>query len=614
MAASTSAAPGIIRFGVFEYDARAGELRKGGVKTRLEGQPLAVLELLLARPGEIVTREELQQRLWPADTFVDFEHSINAAVKRLREALDDSATSPRYIETLPRRGYRFIYPVSNSQAGSSPTAPEPRARRPKWATLLLLVATAVGLIATIPAVRELLPGRRMPGKTLRVAVLPLRNLSGDPQQDYWAAGMTEMLITELGSIPDLQVWSHQSVLRYAQSTKTVPQIAEELGVDAVIEGTVQQFGSRVRVTVNFVQARPEGHLLAKSFEKDLPDVFRVQEEIAGAVSEALHLRRPEPTSASTRQFSPDAIFAYLHGTYLIAKGREIDRDQARTDFLRAIEIDPDFARPYAALALMYAHGGAARGGPPGEGRKLTREWAQRALQLDPSLAEPHAALAWILFSDRKFKEAEQEFQSAVKLNPSFALARTWYAQFLGTMRRYPEAFAQTDIALRLAPGFPEVISHAVEPYVNGGRVDEAIVQWKGVVESQPDYWVAHYFLANAYMKKGLYAQALNQIQETIRIDGRSRRNLAVLATIYAKSGDTSSAKTVLQEALEIKEGGASVGLIAAAYAALGQRDQAMELLEEAYRSGRPAVVFMDIDSLEPDPRYHDLRRRVGLPD
>ncbi len=341
-----------LRFATYEVDLRAGELRKNGRRHKLQEQPFQILCLLLEHPGEVVTREELRQRLWPADTFVDFDDSLNTAVKKLRDTLGDSADNPRFIETIPKRGYRFIYPVNGEAAAVAP-APIPL----PWILAGLAVLLAATLVASIPGIRERVLGRPIPGKTMRVAVLPLRNLSGDPEQDYFAAGVTEMLITELGRISALQVTSHQSVLGYAQSSKPLPQIARELNVDAILEGTVQRTGDRVRVTVNFVQAQPENHLLAQSYDKDARNIFDVQEDVARAIAGAVRARLPETVASgsSPRPVAPEASDAYLRGTYLLAKGRDSDRDQARAYFQKAIEIDPAFARPYAALALMYAH-------------------------------------------------------------------------------------------------------------------------------------------------------------------------------------------------------------------------------------------------------------------
>ncbi len=610
--------PRAIRFGPYTLDLSAGELHKNDTKIRLPEQPFQILQLLLQRAGEVVTREELRQRLWSDDTFVDFETGLNSAVKKLRDVLGDSADAPRFIETLPRRGYRFMYPVNSEAAITGPVATGLR----KWlvggvAAGLLILA----LILSIPGVRDRLLGRRVSGKSLRVAVLPLKNLSGDPQQDYFAAGMTEMLITELGTIPALQVTSHQSVLSYANSTEPLPQIARELGVDGLLEGSVQRAGDRVRVTVNFVQVQPENHILAKSYPKDARDIFEVQGEVARDIAAAIRVHLPPRPALSppARQIAPEAMEAFLQGTYLLAKGGDSDREQAGVYLQKAIEIDPAFARPYAALALMYSHGGAVRAGGSGAGRKPTRQWAEKALQLDDSLAEAHAALAWLSISDWDFPRAEREFKRAIELNPSLAQARAWYAQFLGIMNRYPEAFAQAEVALRLAPGAANTVSHAVEPYFSGGRVDDAIAHWRDIIELHPDYSWAHYFLALGYMKKGMHREAVAEAEETIRVSERSLLNLSLLASTYAKASDREKSLKVLHE-LEAQlrqRGGGNEGAVARVYAALGENEKALALLEQAYSKHRPGLAFMNIwpqlDSLRSDPRFHDLLRRIGLP-
>lgn len=608
-----------IRFGSYTLDVPAGELHKNGTKIRLSEQPFQILLLLLQRSGEVVTREELRRRLWSSDTFVDFETGLNSAVKKLRDVLGDSAEKPRFVETIPRHGYRFICPVNGAQA----LAPIAWWRQRWVASVLGLGALLVlALVASIPSVRDRVLGRRVPGKALRVAVLPLKNLSGNSEQEYFAAGMTEMLITELGRISALQVTSHQSVLGYSQSNKPLPQIARELGVDAVLEGTVQRAGDRVRVTINFVQAQPENHLMAQSYDKDARDIFDVQGDVARAIAGAIRVNLPERTSPASpgRQISPEAMEAYLHGTYLLAKGTATDRDQARVYFQQAIEMDPEFARPYGALAVMYAHGGVIHAKSGVETGKLAREWAGKALQLDDSLSVAHTALGWLSIYDWDFQRAEREFKRAIELNPSEARARTWYAQFLGAMKRYPEAFVQTEAALQLAPGSPDLVSHAVEPYLTGGRVDDAMAHWRAIVELDPGYWGAHYFLSHGYMKKGMYREALAEAEENLRLGGDgAASDAALLASVYALAGERGKALAVLRELETSRPENANPhpAITARVYAALGENDKALALLEIAYaqhRGGLPFInSFPQFDSLHSDPRYRDLERRIGLP-
>lgn len=334
MATPTSAPPQVVRFGPFELDPQAGELRRNGRKVRLDGQPFTILVMLLERPGQVVTREEVKQKLWPADTFVDFEHSINVAVQRLREALQDSASAPRFIETLPRRGYRFIYPVGGDEAAQVAAPP-----RRRWVWPALLVATAVlvaAVLGNIAGIRDRLTGRGTspPSAIKRIAVLPLRDLSGDPEQRYLAAGFTEMVITELGRLRGVEVVSHQSVLRYAQTEKSLQEIARELQVDAVIEGTVLRSGERVRVTINFVQARPERHLLAQSFEHELRDVLRVQRDVGAAVSRQI---RPRVPAAAAERPLPRTVAIEVTEAYL--------RGQAQCASMKSARFVAGIARP-----------------------------------------------------------------------------------------------------------------------------------------------------------------------------------------------------------------------------------------------------------------------------
>jgi len=616
MAAPGPAKISPIRFGPFDVDPSSGELRKHGVRLKLQGQPFQVLCVLLERPGEIITREELREKLWSADTFVDFDVGLNTAIKKVRDVLDDSAETPRFIETIPRRGYRFVYPLSSP--ASDPLGTQPRSN---WRTAGLVVIVAAVLIALpIIAIRTRMLPTQVAGKTMRVAVLPLKNFSGDPQQDYFAAGMTEMLITELGRLNALQVTSHQSVLAYKDSTKRIPEIARELDVDAVIEGTVQRAGDRVRVTINFVQAQPENHLLAQSFEKDATKLFEIQQDVARAVAGSVRIRLPndQVVLAADRQVHPDAQDAYLRGAYLLARGGDADRDQARVYFEKAVEIDPAFARPYAALAIMYAHGGAIRAAGGRANQRLTREWAEKALELDSSLADAHTALAWLAIYDWDFKKAESEFQRAIELNPSHPTAHTWYAQFLCAMHRYPEAIIQAETALKIAPGAPNIEVHAIQAYLPAGRIDEAIDREREILEQAPDYWVAHYFLSLAYMQKHMYAEALKEAEATVAIE-RSGPTLSLLGSAYAFAGRRSDAERVLKEMDGPVAGRKKVaaGDVVRVYAALGDHEKTLALLEESYREKRPGLALIggwpQFESLRSDARFQDLLRRIGLP-
>ncbi len=615
-----------LRFGDFAVDPRTPELQKNGARTKLQEQPFEILCMLLDRPGEVVTRQEMRLRLWPADTFVDFDVALNTAIKKLRDALSDSAEAPRYIETIPRRGYRFICPVSEMEGGASAasTVSATSAWLRRWAVSSLIVAAlAIGaglLTANVGGWRDRLLHRPAAHEITSIAVLPLRNLTGAPQQDYLAAGMTEMLITELGRPGSPRILSHQSVLQYAQTSKSLPEIARELDVDAVIEGRVLRIQNGFRITINFLQANPERHILAETYDRRWEDASLLLDDVTRDVLKKIRTNLPERLAVSSpaHQPSPEAMDVYLRGVHLLAMGRESDRDEARDYLQKAIEIDPAYARPYAALALMYAHGGFIRAGLGGaQGRKLTQEWAENALQLDGSLAEAHAALGWLSIGDWDFQKAEREFQRAIELNPSLARARVWYAQFLGALGRYPEAFAQTAVALQLARGSPEDVSHAVEPYLQGGRVDDAIAQWRAMVDLKPDYWAAHYYLALGYMKKGLYQNAVSEAEESARLSQRDFANLSLLGSVYAKAGQRAKALNILHEFQTSGGSGERPAGLALIYAALGENDKALVLLEEACKARKPALAFVNtrpqFDGLRSGPRFRKLLQRIGLP-
>jgi TolB-like protein/DNA-binding winged helix-turn-helix (wHTH) protein/Flp pilus assembly protein TadD len=621
--APSNLAPRVIRFGVFEVDLRASELRKNGIRAKLEGQPFQILALLLARPGELVTREELKQKLWPTDTFVDFEHSINTAVKRLREALGDSAETPRFIETLPRRGYRFIYPIDGSSASAEVSLPSARWRLHAAAGLGLLAVLAALVASNVGGLRDRLLVGSVAGRVTSIAVLPLKNLSNDPEQDYFAEGMTEMLITELGKLSALQVKSHQSVIQYRDSNKSAPEIARELNVDALLEGTVSRSGNKLRITTNFILAEPEQHLLSEIYEDDLADIFSVQAKVARDVANRIQVKltpQQQARLASSQPASPAANEAYLQGLYHQRKGTQAERLKAKELYDKAIQIDPSFALAYAQEAILFAHGGLASAGGSLDARALTRQLAAKALELDDSLAEAHAALAWSELTDWDWKGAESEFKRAIELNPSYPTARTWYAQFLGGQRRFTEAFDQAQAVLRLDPASPDHVLHAVIPYWEGGRIDEAMAHWQKIVDLEPNYHWAHNFLGRAYIKKGRYQEAIAELEKSLAIGGgNDAADLGVLAHAYAKAGRKEDALKIIRE-LEGRAAKRQRPMpypLAIAYTGLGDKEKAFARLEMGYEQRGGALFAVNseplLEDLREDPRFQDLMRRIGLP-
>src|ERR1035437_3544672 len=405
-----------IRFGTFEVDLRSGELRKNGVNLKLSGQPFQVLAVLLERPGEVITREEFQKRLWP-DTFVDFDHNLNTAINKIREVLGDSAESPRFVETLPRRGYRFIGVVNDADHTASKEKPAFRIGRAfVWVGVSAAVAVIVALVILVwlhvGAWRDRL-FERSP-RIHALAVLPLENLSNAPEQEYFSDGMTEAIITELGRFSGPRVISRQSIMRFKGSKKALQEIAKELRVDAVVEGTVERSGDRVRISVRLAEIDPERQLWAQEYDRDIHDVLALHADIARSVSNEIRakLNPDQQRNLTTRQpVDAEAHSEYLKGLYF----EHIDTAVAITHFNNSIQRDSTFAPAFAELAMSYfwqAHQYAA-GPPVPEMQPLARAAATKALQIDPSLAPAHLALGLLATSDYNWAEAQAQYQASL---------------------------------------------------------------------------------------------------------------------------------------------------------------------------------------------------------
>jgi len=622
---SNKPAAHLFGFDGLEFDVRALELRKGGVKLKLEGQPLRILALLIERPGELVTRENLRNQLWPGNTIVDFEHSINAAMKRLREALGDSAETPRFIETLPRRGYRFLQPVKSLD---SQAAPPTRARRYGWqVSLLSLGLLLIGLLAVNAFdLRERLLGRPIAGQAISIAVLPLRNLSADREQTYFAEGMTEALITELGKIGIFDVISHQSVLAYRGTTKSLPEIARELKVSVVLEGTVLRSGDRVRVTANLVQPAPERHLWAETFEFDRRDILVVQREVARGVTHHIRIKltpQQEARLSTSRRVDPEAYEAYLLGrAHTFKAGPKEVWKRAKEYFEKAIEIDPRFAPAYASLAELYVRTG--RGtvsrnskGIYWDGRQQARQFAEKALELDDTLAEAHTALGRIAEAEWNWSQADRQYRRAIELNPSYPLARVWYAMHLYAMERFDEASFHAKRAQQLDPASPFVNTWAGAAHAYAGRIDEAMASLQKAVALDPTSWEASLVLARVYITQGMYQDAMAQLEKAKTFNPRDPEILGILAYAYGRAGQREMALGLLGEVKRVVAEGQTSFPMVWAYAGLGDKDQAFAWLERSYDERRIRMQWLNVDPLlvplRADPRFHDLARRVGLP-
>ncbi|MHB8217830.1 MAG: tetratricopeptide repeat protein [Candidatus Sulfotelmatobacter sp.] len=636
----------VVRFGTYEVSLQSGEVRKAGLRIKVQQQPLKLLEILLERPGEVVTREELRSRVWPSESFGDFDQALNIAIGKLRGALGDSAENPRFIETLPKRGYRFIADVSVAGAdvppklpgstseeqlttklehqvpdvGLSVASPAPKSRfRP---TRRFIVAVAIVLSFALLAVWLLRLPSRAPTAIRSLAVLPLENLSGDASQNYFADGMTDELITDLAQISALRVISRTSVMVYKGARKPLPQIARELNVDAVVEGTVLRSGDQVRITAQLIEASTDKHLWSQSYEGELRDTLALQNRVARAIADQIRINlTPQEQAAlkNVKVVNPEAYESYLKGRYFWNKRTADSLKAARAYFAQAIEEDPKYAQAYSGLADTYALLGDWQYAvmPPKEAFPKAKAAAIKALELDSTLGEAHNSLAFVLDGfDWDFDSAGKEFRRAIELNPGYATAHHWYAWHLSLLGRYDEAIAEMRKAENLDPLSLIINADLAELLVIAHSYDESIRQSRKTIEMDPNFALAHNQLAQAYLQKHMYDEAVAELQTAVHLSGSSPTCIANLARAYVVSGKRSEAVKLLSDLKKSSTTGHSnASEIAVVYASLGDRDQAMNWLEKGYEERfNPGVLLRPgFDPLRSDPRFHDLVRRIGFP-
>jgi TolB-like protein/DNA-binding winged helix-turn-helix (wHTH) protein/Tfp pilus assembly protein PilF len=649
-----------LRFGAYEFDLRSGELRKHGIRIKLQEQPCQILAILLEHRGEMVTREQLQQRLWPSDTFVDFDHSLNTAVMRLREALSDSSENPRFIETLPRRGYRFVAPVEEKTAStneaspaqpigvgvsqttdskidsaSSPllpalpaiaAKPEKRVQWPKMVTVTLSVLAI--LLAGAFALRYLKRpslATATSSQLTSLVVLPFENLSADKDQAYFADGMTDELIAHLAKIRSLRVISRTSSMEYKGTHKTLSQIARDLNVDSVVEGTVLRSGDRVRITAELVQVATDRHLWAETYESQLGDILTLQSHVASAIVNEIRVKlTPEDQVrlASTRPVSTQSYENYLKGRYYWNKRSQEGLTKAIDYFQLAIEQDPNYALAYAGLADCYSIIGSAIVGtvPTSEVAPKARAAALKSLELDNTLAEAHTSLATVRFNyDWDWNAAASGFRRALELNPSYATAYQRNSLYLMSMGRTSESIAEMNRAHDLDPlSISTNFSLGWRLYM-AREYDQAIEQLRNTIDMDPGFALPHLVLGQAYEQKKMYDQAIKELRRAADISQSSPPAIAALARTYAVSGRTAEARNLLDQLMEqSKKRYVSPFYMAIVYAGLGENDKAMSWLEKAYGDRSNAIIFLKVDpqldTLRDSPRFHELQRKLRLPD
>jgi TolB-like protein/DNA-binding winged helix-turn-helix (wHTH) protein/Tfp pilus assembly protein PilF len=612
-----------ICFGPFELDATAGELRKGGILIKLQPQPLRVLLLLAERAGTLVTREEIQRCLWSESTFVDFEHGINFSINQIRGALADDAEKPRYIETLPRRGYRFIANVEPMQARVKPKSSAQAAGGTLWRSALVAGLVAIVLVASYLAWHRMhRPALASPGRIM-MAVLPFQNLTGDPKQEYLTDGVTEEMITQLGRLqPErLGVIARTSVMGYKHGDKRMDQIGRELGVQYILEGSARRDGNRMRITAQLIQVKDQSHLWAREYEHSLKDLFALQDDVSAGVAGEIQARLAlEARNRAGRKhpITPEAYDAYLLGRYSLNGRTAAGYQNAVKYFQSAIEADPNYALAYTGLAesylLMSANGSSL------QGMSLqARTAAKKALTIDPTLGEPHAILGLIAQNhDWNWEECEREFKLAMALDPNDATPHQWYSGNLAVRGRFEESFRELAIARQLDP-LSVTIREAEAQYLYlARRYDEAIAVTDRTVEIEPNFAWAYFDRGLSYVQKGKWREALADLETARRVDDNAF-NAAVLGETYALAGNKSRASQILAELqARAKREDVSALYPALIHAGLGEKDAAFAGLEEAFEERATYILALKYapfyDPLRSDPRFDDLVKRMGLPE
>ena len=617
-----------VRFGVFEVGSGPDEVWKRGIPIKLHAKPLQVLHALLERPGEVVSRQELQRRLWTADTFVEFDNGLNNAISRLREALGDSADSPRFIETVPRRGYRFVAPVDVAQPLSEPTAPPqlpPLESAPTAAPAVRARPArpvAFGLAVAIVLAASLYGVLRRPAHPIdSIAVLPFAtaNVSQGSADRYVAFGMTEALISALSRVGELKVISQTSALQYTATTKPLKQIARELGVGAVVEGSVVREGDQVRITVQLIDAATDTHLWAETYRREAAGVLAIQGALARSMVEEIRPRltgRSAATVTALREPDPLVREMYLKGRYFMRSGIEEDMSRARAYLEQAVAADANYAAAYAGLADYYTLTDSL---PPAEAFDRARAYARTALALESDLADAHASLGYVYYyGDWNWPEAERAFLRAISLDPNNSRARRRYGRFLGTMGRHAEASDQMDRALVLDPLSTSTHADAAVQWFHSRRFPRMIEEANKIRELDPGDNRAYEHTAIAYLHTGRHEAAHAAATQGRALSPREPLFVLLAAIAEARLGRHREAADTLGvlEAMSRETYVPSL-FLAVAYEHLGRRGQALEKLEAAYDAHDPYLVLLRtspwFDPLHADGRFEDLLRRMKFP-
>jgi len=633
------------RFGVFQLDTLSGELYKHGIRIKLQDQPCQVLTVLLEKVGEVVTREELRRRLWDHDTFVDFDHSLNISINKLRDALGDTAANPRFIETLPRKGYRFLASVSveevpenrNSelsqvvsppaleeplphQNDNQPTAPANRSKLWLGIATLLLITLAIGawfLWKQEASVKTASNGRVM------LAVLPFEDLTGNKGNDFFVAGLHDELIAQLGRLypSRLGVIARTSSVQYAGARKSIDQIGRELHVDYVLDGTIRSVNGKFRVTAELIQVSDQTHLWVETYEPGMGDILIMQEDVARRVSQFLSMEFLPDTIQKMEQNTSenaDAHEAYLRGRFLWSQETHQSLDEAVTEFQKAVSLDPKYALAYVGLADTYNVLGGYGFVPPEQAWPKGKAAAAKALELAPNSSDAYGTMAFAAFYyDWNWSETEELFRKALSINPNNQVAHEFYASYLHAMGRLDEAEKQIRIAQDLDPLSGWVRDDKGWILLSRHRPEEAVVEFRKAIELNPRFPAAHLSLAVAYSRLKQYDKAFQEVEEAERLGGSPTRVLEIRGSVQALSGDIAGAETTVETLKSGKiSGRMSPYSVALIYTALGRKSDALDWLDKAFQEKDTWTVWTKVlvewDSLRDEPRFKELQRKLNL--
>ena len=628
--------PPIYQFGDFWLDCGRFELLRNGRPLRVERKPLELLILLASRQGQLVTRAEIAQRLWSSEIFVDTEHGINTAIRKLRQLLRDDSEDPKFIQTVTGMGYRFIAPITNVEAPASETATaaalaisadavpaEPsveksprhsaRSRAQIWRGLVtgvVLIATLVLTLGPRSLVARLLHRDAQPAIT-SLAVIPLDNLSGDPNQEYFADGMTDELITMLAKDSTLRITSRTSVMQYKGAHRPLQDIARALNVDSILEGSISRANGQVHMTLQLIRADTDAHLWAESYDRSTNDVAVLPGEAARAISD--RLRSSVPATRPARYVSPEAHDAYLRGRYYWFGD---NYDQCKAYMEKAIQLQPDYAMAWSGLSEVYGATGVVGAVPPAEAFEKAHEAALRAMELDDSLDEAHNALAAYYFFDAwDWHRAEAESQRAIALNPNSAEIHHLRSYILRSQNRDQEALEEQKRATQIDPfGRPWALGSA---YIYLHQYDAAIDELQARASSHlQDFWLQEE-LAKAYWFKGnKNAWAMHLEQGFLVID--DKKSADAIQHAFDKGGAMAvCAVGVGWRPEKARTAYVSPMNLAFDYAQLGRKEDTLRCLEDAVQERSPWLVFLQkepaFDFLHAEPRYRSLVNRIGLP-